>query len=100
MSKTLSHLKNLLTAELGNEFRTQIDMIVDRTANYVEEWIDVEKQKPEHREMVWAKVPIIREPFLYCYNEINGNWYHLSEGEWYLSEINPISYRQLNIKRQ
>lgn len=45
--KTLSHLKNLLTAELGNEFKNQIDIIVDRTADYIEEWCDVETSEPE-----------------------------------------------------
>jgi len=33
----LSHLKNLLTAELGNEFKGQIDIIVDRTVKFMEE---------------------------------------------------------------
>lgn len=45
--KTLTHLKNLLVSEFGNEFKTQIELIVDRTVSYVEEWNPVAESTPE-----------------------------------------------------
>ena len=45
----LSHLKNLLAAELGNEFKTQIDAIVDRTVKFL---TDIPEEIPLESERI------------------------------------------------
>ena len=45
--KTTTHLKNLLVSEFGNEFKTLIDMVVERTVSYVEEWNPVAESTPD-----------------------------------------------------
>jgi hypothetical protein len=90
--KTLAHLKNLLTAELGNEFKTQIGMIVDRTADYVEEWTPFEKDLPPVGEQIIVKT--IHEKELHTFILKSGN---IGESA---NRMGLVSWRTLTIKRQ
>jgi len=58
-------------------------------------WHNTYDEKPSHREIVLAKVPLINYPLLFAYNEFEGKWYQFNKGDFYLSAIVPIEWRPI-----
>lgn len=64
-------------------------------AREAQRWIPVGEELPKHRDVVLAKVPLINYPLLFAYNEIESKWYQFDDGDFFESEINPITWRPI-----
>ena len=61
-------------------------------------WIPVEEELPEERSVVLGKIANLNYPHLFCYDEINSEWYHLDGFEFIGSDLIPTHWRPIERK--
>lgn len=83
-------LANGYIAESNFDFRQGIE--------FAQRWIPIEEELPTNREVVLVNVPLINYPLLFCYNQITQKWFQLDDGDWYESNVVPISWRPIERK--
>lgn len=109
MKKIENAAKNYSEIEVnkGNDndalFCSRIGMkqIIERSfregVNFAQKWINTNDEKPNHREVVLAKIPMINYPLLFAYSETDNRWFQFDEGDFYISEIIPVSWRSIDL---
>lgn len=64
-------------------------------AEEAQKWFNPSEVLPNHKEVVLAKIPLLNYPLLFAYSKIENRWFQFEEGDFYISEVDPIVWRPI-----
>ena len=84
---------NVIESSMGNYKSNFVEGV-----EFAQLWVPVEEELPEHRSVVLGKIANLNYPHLFCYDEINSEWYHLDGFEFIGSDLIPTHWRPIERK--